>query len=161
MDPYVDIWSPYLPRLSNAEEVTFYRQTGKPVVPYICAENKRVLDPYAFYRLFPWQVWRHGFHGCWIWTYLRGDPWNGREWDGGMVYPGQGQIVTSRRWEMFREGLEDYLYLHLLRERVESGKAPASATKLLQQAAAEVLATPDDPGVAHTWRARLVAALAE
>jgi hypothetical protein len=165
MDPYVDVWIPYLGRLGNAEEVAFYQRTGKPIVPYICAENKRVFDPYEHYRLFPWKVWQWGFHGCWIWTYLRGNPWNGREWDGGMVYPGQGGIVTSRRWEMFRDGLEDYLYLYLLRQRLAAGQSPASAgagieaPPLLQQAVEEVLAAPQDSERAHAWRARLAAAL--
>lgn len=159
MDPYVDLWSPFLGRLDNAEEVAFYQQTGKPVVPYVCAENKKVFDPYAYFRLFPWKIWQWGFHGCWIWTYLRGNAWNGREWDGGVVYPGQGEIVTSRRWEAFRDGLEDYLYLYLLRQRLEAGEAPAGSADLLRQAAEAVLAEPQDAGRAHTWRARLAEAL--
>jgi hypothetical protein len=165
MDPHVAVWSPLLSRLENEEELKFYQQTGKPVVPYVCNENKRAFDPYAFYRLFPWKIWHYQLHGCWIWTYLGGNAWNGRRWDGGVVYPGHGEIITSRRWELFRDGLEDYLYLHLLRKRLDAqakiGTNVDATRKLIDDAVTAVLGTSNDPALAQTWRKRMAEMIME
>jgi hypothetical protein len=117
------------------------------------------------YRLFPWKVWHYQLHGCWIWTYLGGNAWNGRRWDGGVVYPGHGEIITSRRWELFRDGLEDYLYLHLLRKRLDAqakiGTNVDATRKLIDDAVTAVLGTSNDPALAQTWRKRMAEMIME
>lgn len=156
MNPYVDIWSPFLPTLEDETKVEFYRNTGKPVWPYICAEDKKERDIYSYYRLFLWRVWEYGFHGCFVWTYIRDNAWRSRFWDGGMVYPGQYGVIPSRRWEMFREGLDDYLYLYLLQQMVQKaekvGGNVETAKQVLEEAPSRVLNEPTDINKALSWR---------
>ena len=39
--------------------------------------------------------------GLFLWTWLGRDAWQGRTWDGGMVFAGNGSFVPSRRWELW------------------------------------------------------------
>ena len=53
-----------------------------------------------------------------------------------MNYIGPKGLIPSRRWEAFREGLEDYEYFYLLEEAVKEAKQgvdTSSAEKLLRQ----------------------------
>jgi hypothetical protein len=64
--------------------------------------------------------------------------------DNGMVLCGPGgEIISTKHWEAFREGIEDYCYLHLLREEITSavkaGKDTRYAQKLLDKCVNDVL----------------------
>jgi hypothetical protein len=147
----VDIWAPYMPLvLADGPLMALLRQTGKPIWPYHCAEDKRHW-PTQNYRVWPWQLYRAGVQGLWLWTYHRPDPWDGRAWDGGVVYPGNRQVVTSRRWELLRQGLQDWLLLQKA-EQAGCGETVAAAV-------AAVVAAPEDPLVLESWRARVLSAL--
>ena len=75
---------------------------------------------------------------------------------GQMFYPEQGGpgVVPSIRWEMMREGCEDYEYLWLLRERLRTllpeqrTSATATAARaLLDTAANAIVGSSEDPEV--------------
>jgi len=90
------------------------------------------------HRVLFWQAWALGIKGMHYWgvnaVEAGRDPWteplditpaNG---DGLLVYPGDAGPVDSIRWEVIRDGLEDYDYLALfsdLRKRVAAAGMPA------------------------------------
>ena len=77
-------------------------------------------------RAFFWALWRSGFKGAYCWwsiTYWRRNPWEEPDFTpkvggGILLYPPRpedgGEPVPSIRWELMREGIEDYEYLSLL-----------------------------------------------
>ena len=86
-------------------------------------------------------VWSLGHTGIGFYTYSRDRDaaWFVSTGDYDMVYAGYG-VVTSKRWEAVRDGIEDYSMLHLLRQKVEAaeawGRHPAEVAKarnLLEQ----------------------------
>ena len=77
--------------------------------------------------------------------------------------------IPSLRWELLRDGLEDYEYLHLLRSHVERLRQ-ANAEPSACQEAEQLLALPDDlwadpthfttdPEAIHTYRGRVATAV--
>jgi hypothetical protein len=88
-------------------------------------------------RLIPWIVTRHGFNGYVFgsvddWT---ADPWketgqNSALLRGTLIYPDPktGVPVDSARWELFREGLEDFETFRMLRTAVDEAPAGAGNT---------------------------------
>ena len=153
LDPAVDIWCPFMGLVDNSPEVmAALRKTGKPIVPYRCAENKRFW-PAQDYRLWSWQLYQQRADGMFIWTYLAGDAWKGRSWDGGMVFSGNGDIVPSRRWELLRMGLQDWL---LLNKATKSGHGD-----VVDKLVTRVLASPTDATTLRQARQELVKLLSD
>ena len=174
MDPYVDIWVPTqsvatrparwvhkgfnLP--SGPELMAWLRSTGKPIWMYSCAVNTHALSPSGYYRAKPWRAWAMDLQGIAFWGL---DSWKGpsawHDFDGrskhgfgdcNTVFPGAGeQTVTTRRWEAWREGLQDYLYLLLVRKNAQRA-GDTNAIKAIDEMVASVLASRDsssDPNV--------------
>lgn len=150
MAPYVDIWCPnrigYL--LDQGQEKTdFIKSTGKTVWTYECQGNAKHQSPLGYYRAQAWLAWQHGLTGIGFWSYCTSayDPWYIPE--GGqdylLIYQGDG-VVSSKRWEAIRDGIEDYSLLVQLRKALEhSAKnkktaSIAAARKLLSDEAAKI-----------------------
>ncbi len=99
-------------------------------------------------RLWPWLLARYDVDSTYSWwgtVAWRGameDPWTAGQGDSGvLLYPpraGETGPIESVRWELFREGLEDYAYLELARDL-----ADRAAAKLGAPAAARARATLD------------------
>ena len=83
-----------------------------------------------------------------MWTWLSRDAWQGRSRDGGMVFAGNGGIVPSRRWELMRMGLEDWLLLDMARQAGHSEQVNALVT--------EILEAPDNPALLEHARSTLI-----
>ncbi|MCD6219238.1 DUF4091 domain-containing protein [Candidatus Calescamantes bacterium] len=80
-------------------------------------------------RIIPWICWKYGFTGIGTWAIncWRTNPWvnpnsylnyNG---EGMLLYPdpeGQRRPINSIRWELLREGVEDYDYLYILKQKL-------------------------------------------
>jgi len=152
----VDIWTPVLDayiekpckeRQKAGEEVWWYVCCG-PLHPY---PNNFIDYPAIDPRIFHWMTWRYGVTGVLYWhtMFWSDNPYttamshsddgsrkplgNG---DGRFLYPATRQRaetpliagpVDSIRWEMLREGVEDYDYFYMLRYAVT--KAEASGRK--------------------------------
>ncbi|MBM3475698.1 MAG: hypothetical protein FJX75_20730 [Armatimonadetes bacterium] len=145
--PYIDIWCPHFGGLSSQAadgRLEFMRSTGKPIWAYDEGMDQRLRSAYGNYRLRFWTVWEYGLQGCTYWKYS-GD-------DVGMVYDPllpDPRPVTSRRWEAWKKGLEDYRCLQALRAR---GTDPAA----LEAAVGEVLSRPGDVALADDVLGRLL-----
>jgi len=182
--PYVDTWC--LPDDApdvDAARAALRRAGETDVRRYAAQGDAKSLSPYGYYRLQPWRAWAAGDTGAGFWTYAAGkEPGDCDGWDDftcargrwSVVYDGEGapvdaagvSFLPSRRWEAWREGVEDYEYLHTLRERIEACRrfpvaAPAGAegAAVLEEAVSEVLAHADNPEVVYAARRRVTAAI--
>lgn len=113
---FVDIWQPNL---------LFAASTGKDFfqnlrIPWWIYSNAatpaKTASPLNHYRAMSWKAWTLGAEGVGFWSYSdtagtsAWDDLDGTRPDWAVVY--EGAIPTSsRRWEAFREGLEDHRLL--------------------------------------------------
>ena len=160
--PYVDIWCPstgFFFQEDLAGKVEVMRSTGNTMWSYACAGHAKHLSPLGYYRGQSWLAWGQGLKGIGFWSYCttRDEPWYSAKANAEHTfsYPGNG-VVTSKRWEAIRDGIEDYSMLSALREAAESaaarGVAPDAvreAEDLLEKRAAALAGFPNEtaPGV--------------
>ena len=152
----VDIWCPsseLLERL-GPELIPVAKRVGKAVWFYDAAGRAKTLSCLGIYRWRFWYAWNLGLTGVGWWCYSSDVDvaWEGPNPNGdffGSVYVGPGdEVVTSKRWEVAREGIEDYEYLCLLRRTIQnaekrgaSGAAFEDAKRLLDELPKKVEAT--------------------
>ena len=101
----------YMLRAVHAHLGGASQASGLDVWTYGGTATWDVVTTPGHYRLWAWRLFRDRMDGMFMWTYLSRDAWKGRSWDGGMVFAGNGHIVPSRRWELMRLGLQDWLLL--------------------------------------------------
>ncbi|MFV2069115.1 MAG: glycoside hydrolase domain-containing protein, partial [Pirellulales bacterium] len=133
MLPYVDIWCPNRAGFlleSGKEKLDLMRSSGKTLWNYECAGNAKHRSPLGYYRGQAWLAWHHGLTGIGFWSYCTSsaDPWYRPQatLDYLLIYQGKG-VVSSKRWEAIRDGIEDYSMLTTLREAVAKGAIAADA----------------------------------
>lgn len=149
----LDIWSVHAQVLDTTQNITVLERAaeGKPVWWYV---NHTPPRPYGNFfmdfaaiehRILFWQSWALGMRGMQYWNVNNwpddGDPYtnvtditpvNG---DGVLIYPDKSGPVSSIRWEIIRDGLEDYDYLALFMEQVNKLSSQPGNEALLQRAA--------------------------
>ncbi len=118
LEPYVDIWQP---------DISFAERSGKGFFQslrrkwWIYGNPTRPAKSQApmHYRSISWRAWQLGASGVGFWSYSNTggtsawDDLDGRMPDWAVVYEGA-PIISSRRWEAFREGVEDLRLLRYL-----------------------------------------------
>ncbi len=134
----IDIWCPAVKTCQEHPDWLRYIQTfGKPIWTYDAANPGKALSPYSHYRLMPWLAFKLKQAGAGFWVYADQGPTN--PWDEsmkpigyyGVVYSSAGSptstigenIIPSRRWEAWREGVEDYQYLYELQHKINMLKS--------------------------------------
>lgn len=158
----VDIWSPIIDsyqeqpakaQQAKGDEVWWYVCCG-PHHPY---PNNFIDYSAVDQRILPWISWKNGVNGILYWqtTYWRDNPYdtamsytpdgkgmwgNG---DGRLLYPPVKKAsakfvnkapVPSVRWEMIREGIEDYDYFALLSDNIAKAKAAGKSADAVAKA---------------------------
>jgi len=114
---HTDAWYRHL------REIEAARAAGCRINVYNNAVNYPEHHPLRV-RLWPWLLRKYGVDGTYSWwgtVCWRGpmaNPWTAGQGDSGvLLYPPRSADergpISSVRWELFREGLEDYEYLHL------------------------------------------------
>jgi len=93
--------------------------------------NKTVDVPLIDSRLLHWLNYRYGLTGYLHWglNAWTDDPWKApgkHNGDGWHVYPKQGGLLDSLRWEQMRNGIQDYECLWLLEDKIARIKATLS-----------------------------------
>lgn len=177
--PFIDIWCfrDLLPgtKLSDAEVAL--RRGGAEVWSYDCARQPRGRSAYDYYRLQMWRAFHRGDAGAGFWTYV--DPREAESWDDftslhgryGVIYGREGAppdvdlggepIIPSRRWEAWREGVEDYEYLAQLRSAITAARHTGrtadadAAQRVLDAAVRDVLAERTEPSRVQDARRRI------
>ena len=147
------IWTVHTQLLDTANNKPILEQvkTGSDVWCYI---NNYPPRPYANWfvdfpgvehRILFWQAWALGLRGMHYWgiNYCEPgrNPYEGLSdvtpvnGDGFLVYPGPNGPVGSIRWEIVRDGIEDFDYLSLLMERFRKVQASGKDGALLEKVA--------------------------
>lgn len=114
---HTDAWDRNLPLIAAA------REKGCRISVYNNGVNYPENDPIRI-RLWPWLLKKYdvdGSNSWWGTVCWRGDvekPWtSGKTTSGVLLYPPRDDTehgpIESVRWELFRQGLQDYEYLHL------------------------------------------------
>ncbi len=129
---YVDIWVPH----SDCFHYPFLRErqkVGDEIWMYVCISAQKpypniwAIDyPGIDHRILFWQCFKYDVEGFLYWaiTYWEKNPWEdpqtypGGNGDGSLLYPGEDGPINSIRWEIIREGIEDYDYLQLLKGKI-------------------------------------------
>ena len=137
----IDIWCPSSELLERLPEIIPAAQrVGKAVWFYDAAGHAKTLSCLGIYRWRFWYAWNLGLTGVGWWCYSRDVD---VAWQGpnpyadffGSVYAGPGDaVVTSKRWEAAREGVEDYEYLWLLRAAIADAEARGASGPELEGA---------------------------
>ncbi len=159
------------------------REAGKELWFYTCSGPGRLLDPYACHRMQQWFCWKYGAKGSCFWAF--GDSSDASSWNEYISRSGaftplflDARTVTQgKHMEAIREGMEDYEYLRMLRDRVAElqskgakGDAVVAAEALLASAAERVTAClkqpydinwrePKDRSIADQVRVEILTAL--
>ena len=147
----VDIWVPIGPEY-NEQRAKQRQATGEQVWWYLCTWPKHPWPGYFIdypamdLRMWHWMTWRYGLNGILYWEtcYWQDNPWqtpmsqpDHRKWDWGngdghLLYPATKTPskkfvakgpVDSIRWEMIREGIEDWDYFRTLQDRIDATPA--------------------------------------
>ncbi len=121
----------------NPQWLEQIKDFGKQVWTYECLRPMKAQDPYSYYRLLPWRAFKRGQTGAGFWIYYYGlnfetgaVPWDDTlrpQGFSGVVYGRAGSsvpglvenIVPSRRWEAWSEGVEDYQYLFEVQKAID------------------------------------------
>jgi len=126
----IDIWQPsseLLERL-GPELIPEAKRVGKEVWFYDAAGNAKTLSCLGIYRWRFWYAWQQGLTGVGWWVYSQHgnvDRWDGPNPTGDFfasVYEGPRGPVSSKRWEVAREGVQDYERLYLLRQALQDAE---------------------------------------
>jgi len=131
---------PILERIAQGNEVWWY-VNRYPARPY----GNFLVDFAAIeHRILFWQTWALGIRGFQYWSVNyceKGrDPYAGLtdvtpvNGDGFLLYPGPDGPVDSIRWEIIRDGIEDYDYLRLLSDRIKKLEGAGGNQALLERA---------------------------
>jgi hypothetical protein len=149
----IDIWCPSAELLSRFGEelLPVAKRVGKEVWTYDPAGHARTLSCLGIYRWRFWNAWNEGFTGVgwWCYSHHRADYWDGPNSTGNYyptIYDGpHGEVIDSKRWEVGREGVEDYEYLYMLREAIRKaeergvvGEPVEKAKRVLEEVPREV-----------------------
>ena len=155
---------------AQGEHLEFFRENSKILWTYQVLGKT---DAFASYRLSFWDCWDKGMTGQGFWDYADcgGSVWNprdGKRHDYAVIYDGDPEeLIPSKRWEAWREGVEDYTYLWMLREAIAEGRGTeaqrSAAQSLLGELPARVVGkrTPQALGEARRSLLRALAAMGE
>ena len=135
--PYIDVWCPVHHQLTDSNGLEAMRATGKPVWTYECGTTP--VETPRKHRGVTWRAWHHKLDGTTYWTYSD-CKWNDpsvRE-NYGVIYRSvTGGPITSKRWEAWREGQDDYLYLTVYEDELAKGGEPSEKDRALLDEAHE------------------------
>ena len=155
-----DVLCPNLPMwIEHGKEFAdFYvkqRNAGRELWFYSCSGPGKLLDPYSYHRMQHWFCWKYDAKGSCFWSF--GDSSAASSWNEYLakrgaytpVFLDATSVTPGKHMEAIREGIEDYEYLRMLRDRIAQvektadAKTVAAAKQLLATAADRVTACMD------------------
>lgn len=125
---YLDIFQVLVSDLKSVKVMTL-KGMGKEIWTYTAEGGGKLASPLSFYRIQAWQAFQGGATGIGFWAYadagLSGTAWDdfdGNRPDFSVIYEGGKFPISSKRWEAWREGVEDYELLTMARKKLKAGK---------------------------------------
>ncbi|MDO9117851.1 MAG: DUF4091 domain-containing protein [Nitrospira sp.] len=124
--PVIDIFQVLVNQLSGpfAKAV---KSSKRELWSYSAGGGGKDGDPLGFYRSQAWRAFQVGATGIGFWAYADTGPigtaWNdidGTRPDYSVIYEGENTIITSKRWEAWREGVEDYELLVQAKQKLNN-----------------------------------------
>jgi len=141
------------------------REAGRILWFYSCSGPGKLLDPYSYHRMQHWFCWKYQACGSGFWAF--GDSNGASSWNEYLskigaytpLFLDKESVTGGKHMEAIREGIEDYEYLRMLRDKIaeweEKGvksKAVDSAKKLVDTAADRVTSCMLKPDMIHWGR---------
>lgn len=138
------------------------RDAGRILWFYSCSGPGRLLDPYSYHRMQHWFCWKYQARGSCFWAF--GDSNGASSWNEYLsklgaytpLFLDRASVTGGKHMEAIREGIEDYEYLRMLRDRIAEvegkgvkSKAVDSAKKLVDTAADRVTSCMLKPDMIH------------
>ncbi|OUS12713.1 hypothetical protein A9Q89_04745 [Gammaproteobacteria bacterium 53_120_T64] len=125
----IDIYQVLISKLGSPNSFAV-KAVGKQLWTYAAEGGGKSAAPHSYYRLQAWQAFQGGAAGIGFWAYADtgglGTAWNdfdGRRPDYSVIYDADnGEILSSKRWEAWREGVEDYELLVLASKKITGAK---------------------------------------
>lgn len=157
--PYLDIAQ----IINEDNKLKQFTQSAAELWLYNASGPAKSNSPYSYYRLTAWKAFLLGYTGIGFWAYAdtgfgnnassAWDDFDGKSPDYSVIYDGVGKtIVSSRRWEAWRVGIEDYELLNTYAKSHGLNKAKALAKYVLDQ--------PDDVSRADEIRHKIIEKIA-
>lgn len=136
---------PNLPMwIGQGKEFTdFYirqRDAGRILWFYSCSGPGKLLDPYSYHRMQHWFCWKYQACGSGFWAF--GDSNGASSWNEYLsklgaytpLFLDRESVTGGKHMEAIREGIEDYEYLRMLRDRIAEVEAKGLKNKSLDSA---------------------------
>jgi len=140
-----DVLCPNLPMLitQGNKFADFYEQqrdAGRQLWFYSCSGPGKLLDPYSYHRLQHWFCWKYQAQGSGFWAF--GDSNGASSWNEYLTLRGaytpvfldETSVTPGKHMEAIREGIEDYEYLVLLRQRITELENQGKTEKTIEDA---------------------------
>jgi hypothetical protein len=123
----------------------------------------RANPPYQYYRLMGWRAFQRKQNGAGFWVYADElnyhSSWNDSIYPTsryGVIYPYQTgpdniqgeKIITSRRWEAWRDGVEDYQMLFQTLQLIKNDKSSISQ-EFIDSLVHKILSSSDNPQILY------------
>ena len=148
---------------SNHPSTEYYSKKHAEVWMYRVSAPSNALSPYTHYRLLAWTAFLNDYKGIGFWNYAderNGDKLNlisggafNPEGSYSVIYNSpDGSIISSRRWEAFSLGIEDYSLLQTYSSRFGIDRAKELCRQVIQQ--------PDRLGLADSVKEKIIKELA-
>lgn len=152
-----DVLCPNTPMMLGAGKPfrDFYveqQRQGKTLWLYSCSGPARLLDPLTYYRAQMWRAFQMGAEGCFYWAFGCGggigDSWRAylQRTEYSPYFVSATDVMEAKQSAAIREGVQDYEYLRMLRDKLaverKLGKNTAwirEAEDMLERGVADVL----------------------
>jgi len=127
---YYDAPCRYYNLIKHPQRVAEVLAEGKELCWYNQSHDELGVQPVAL-RMMPWISYKYGVTGYFIWSINRGFVRYPHQTLGmaNYLYAGRDGPIDSVRWEMVREGLEDYEYAVLLERAIQRVRRTDAARK--------------------------------
>lgn len=152
--PLIDVICPNLPMFEAGDQAfrDYYvaqQHAGRELWFYSCSGPAKLLDPVTYNRGQFWWAIRYGAKGSFYWAF--GDETGGNSWNAYLqkhtqfspLFIDQTSVTDSKQMAGIREGVQDYEYFVMLRNRIAELEAHGVQNPLLIQAQQLLTEAPD------------------
>jgi hypothetical protein len=116
------------------------RDAGRILWFYSCSGPGKLLDPYSYHRMQHWFCWKYQARGSGFWAF--GDSNGASSWNEYLsklgaytpLFLDKESVTGGKHMEAIREGIEDYEYLRMLRDRISEVESKGVKSKAVDSA---------------------------